>query len=268
MKLKMLMLGLISFAILTGCQKTVVMEPFTNGRFIDLTHSFSSKTVYWPTSDTFKLETVFQGETKNGFYYAANRFCAAEHGGTHLDAPIHFRVGGQRIDQIPIEKFIGQAVVVDVSEKALAMADYQVNIEDFQQWEAKNGKIPEHSMAFIYTGYGRYWQNRQKYLGTEERGQDAVAKLHFPGLHPQAAAWLAKERRVKAIGLDTASIDYGQSKLFETHQILSQHSVAIFENIANLEQLPAIGATVIALPMKIEGGSGAPLRIVAMIPHR
>ena len=104
------------------------------------------------------------------------------------------------------------------------------------------------------------------YLGTRERGEAAVAKLHFPGIHPDAARWLVETRRIKAVGLDTASIDYGQSTLFETHRILYARDIPAFENLMNLDQLPARGASIVALPMKIKGGSGAPLRAVAIVP--
>jgi kynurenine formamidase len=102
-------------------------------------------------------------------------------------------------------------------------------------------------------------------MGTDERGEGAVGKLHFPGLHPEAARWLVNNRRVKAIGLDTVSIDYGQSTLFESHVSLFQKNVPALENLANLEQLPEKGFLIIALPMKIKGGSGGPLRIVAVV---
>ena len=103
-------------------------------------------------------------------------------------------------------------------------------------------------------------------MGTDERGPEAVAKLSFPGLHPDTATWLVNERKIAAIGLDTPSIDYGQSKLFEAHQILFKDNIPAFENVANLHQLPPKGAVVIALPMKIRNGSGGPLRIVAIKP--
>ena len=102
-------------------------------------------------------------------------------------------------------------------------------------------------------------------MGTDERGPAAVAKLHFPGLHPDAARWLVANRQINAIGLDTPSIDYGQSTLFESHRILFEKNIPAFENVANLDQLPVKGFTVIALPMKIKGGSGGPVRIIAML---
>lgn len=237
------------------------------GKWVDLTHDFSSDTVYWPTAEGFTLESEFEGVTEKGFYYTANKYRASEHGGTHLDSPVHFAEGGQTVDQIPLEKLIGYAVVIDVTEKALADPDYRVSVGDLTDWETKNGAIPQGAIVLLNTGYGTYWPDRVKYMGTDKRGTGAVSELHFPGLHPEAAKWLTENRKINAIGLDTPSIDYGQSTLFETHRILFKDNIPAFENVANLDKLPAKGAYVIALPMKIKGGSGAPLRIIAVFPE-
>lgn len=236
------------------------------GRWVDLTHDFSSDTVYWPTGEGFRLEKVFEGMTGEGFYAAANKFTAEEHGGTHIDAPVHFAKGGQTLEQIPIENLIGPAVVIDVSQKAASDRDYLIGVADFTEWESVNGRIPEGSIVLLNTGYAKYWPDKMKYMGTDKKGPDAVKELHFPGLDPAAAKWLTEQRSISAIGLDTPSIDYGQSALFESHRILFDKNIPAFENVANLDMLPAKGALVVALPMKIKGGSGGPLRIVALIP--
>lgn len=236
------------------------------GKWIDLTYSFSNETLYWPNNKiTFNLDTLFRGVTDGGFYYSSYQFCSPEHGGTHLDAPIHFAASHLTADQIPVGQMNGVAVVIDVSEMALKDRDYRVTADDFILWESTNGRIPENAIVLIRTGYGKFYPDAEKYFGTKERGQDAVAKLHFPGLHADAASWLIKNRKVKAVGLDTPSIDYGQSKDFKTHQVLLGENIPVFENVANLDNLPLKGAYVIALPMKIEGGSGGPLRIVAWL---
>lgn len=242
-------------------------QPWPRGRWVDLTHAFSSQTLYWPTAEPFRLEPVFDGTTAQGFHYAANNFRAAEHGGTHLDAPIHFAEGAPAVDRIFPDQLIGPAVVVDVSARALAEPDLLIGIADFLAFEQAHGMIPAQAVVLLQTGYDRYWPDPVRYLGTAERGEAAVAKLHFPGLAPEAARWLAEQRRIKAVGLDTASIDYGQSTLFESHRILAAHGLPIFENLAGLGQLPASGALAVALPMKIQGGSGAPLRMVAWVPE-
>lgn len=257
--MKIPLLFLASFLAACAHQETLLTE----GRWIDLTHAFSESTLYWPNAEHFKLEKVYDGHAAGGYHYSANRYSAAEHGGTHMDAPIHFDIKGGTVEKIGIDQTIGPGIVVDVTEKAAKDRDYRVRPADFLAFEAKEGRIPKGAILLIRTGYDRYWPDPKRYLGTAERGESAVSKLHFPGLSPEGARWLVEQREVKAVGLDTASIDYGQSRLFESHRILALHAVPIFENLKGLDQLPAKGALVVALPMKIEGGSGAPLRAAA-----
>lgn len=236
------------------------------GELVDLTWAFDETTVYWPTADSFAMTADFKGMTEQGFWYEANTLRLAEHGGTHLDAPVHFAEGAHSTDRIPLERLIGPAIVVDVMAAAAADRDYQVSLEDLQAWEAGNGRIPDGVIVLLRTGFGAFWPDRERYLGTDELGADAVANLHFPGLHPKAAQWLVENRSIHALGVDTPSIDYGQSTDFLTHRILFSHNIPAFENLANLERLPLTGAYLIALPMKIGGGSGGPLRAVAVVP--
>jgi kynurenine formamidase len=235
------------------------------GRLVDLTHPFDAETVYWPTEEGFVLEGEAGAVTDGGYYYEAHRFRAAEHGGTHVDAPIHFHAQGQRVDEIPLDRLVGWGVVVDVEAACLADADHEVAVGELVAWEKRHGAIPRGAIVLLYTGRSRYWPNRESYLGTSERGAAALAGLHFPGLSAEAARWLVAEREVRAVGIDTASIDHGPSKRFETHRVLSTANVPVFENVASLDLLPPRGFRVAALPMKIGGGSGAPLRIVAFV---
>jgi kynurenine formamidase len=234
---------------------------------VDLSHPFNEQTIYWPTARQFKLTKVAEGETEGGWFYAANDFEAAEHGGTHLDAPIHFARGGDTADQLPLRRLVGEAVVIDVSKRALEDPDYLVSRSDIGAFEKRNGRIPRRAIVLLRTGFDRYWPDAERYLGTAERGEQAVPKLHFPGLAESAAQWLVRERAVKAIGIDTASIDYGQSTDFRAHRVLGAANVPVFENVARLGDLPKRGFSVVALPMKIEGGSGGPLRIIAVLGH-
>ena len=232
---------------------------------VDLTHTFSEETVYWVTAKEFQLEVIAKGDTDKGFFYAANNFETAEHGGTHLDAPIHFAKGKQSVEQIPLEKLIGHAIKIDISNKALQDSDYLITIQDFLDWESSNGKIPNESIVLLETGHSKYYPNKLKYLGTDQRGPDAIKLLHFPGLSPEAADWLVKNRTINAIGIDTPSIDFGQSEYFKSHVILLKENIPVFENVSNLNKLPLKDFEVVALPMKIKEGSGAPLRIIALI---
>lgn len=235
-------------------------------KWIDLSHEFSDKTIYWPNNPTgFKLDTQFNGITTGGFYYSSNAYCSPEHGGTHLDAPVHFAKGKWTVDEIPMEQMMGDAVVVDVSGNANNNPDYQAKVSDIQNWEKQYGRLPDSTILLIRTGWSDFYNDAEKYLGTKDKGDEAVKKLHFPSIHPELAQWLVKNRRIKAVGVDCASVDYGQSTDFKTHQILYAQNIPGFENVTNLDMLPAKGAYVIALPMKIKGGSGAPLRIIAKI---
>ena len=250
---------------LCGCRPAPAPDPLRTGTWIDLSHDFSAETIYWPTAKPFALEVVSAQRTPAGFYYAANNFSAAEHGGTHLDAPVHFAEGKLSADQIPLDRLVGQAVVVDVAAEADRNADYLADLPALQRWEQAHGRIPDGAIVLFRTGWDARWPDRARYLGTTRIGPEAVPELHFPGLDSTAARWLVAERAVKAVGIDTPSIDYGQSTTFMTHRILFERDVPAFENVAHLDRLPPTGSFVIALPMKIKGGSGGPLRIVAVV---
>ena len=258
----------VSFMLGAGCAADRQHSGGTweQSRIIDLTHSFASDTIVWPTEQDFKLVVQHAEDTAGGYYYASNRMEMPEHGGTHIDAPIHFSKGKQTLDQIPIDRMVGAAIRIDVTEPCGRVRDYQVIISDLEAWETQHGRIPDSVIVLLDTGFAKFWPSRKGYLGTVLRGQEGVQALHFPGLHAEAAAWLVRERQVKAVGIDTASIDHGQSTKFETHVALLSHNVPVFENLTNLQGLPDRGFNVIALPMKIAGGTGGPLRIIAVLP--
>jgi len=235
-------------------------------RWIDLTHPFGADTIFWPTEKGFQFDEGKNGPTAKGYYYAANRFTTAEHGGTHLDAPRHFSSTGQTADAIPVERFVGDAVVIDVSAKCAADPVYLISADDLVAWEERHHRQLVDVIVLLKTGWASRWPDRKAYLGTELHGAEGVAALRFPGLAPEAAKWLAEHRRVKAIGIDTASIDHGPSTHFQSHQALCGANIPVIENVAALDGIPATGASVVALPMKIAGGSGGPVRIIARVP--
>ena len=237
-----------------------------HGRLVDLTHAFDATTIYWPTEEGFVHEHGFAGRADGGYWYEAHRFRAAEHGGTHVDAPVHFGEGRRAVDALPLDQLLGPAVVVDAADACAHDRDHRLGVDELAAFEAGHGRIPGGAIVLVRTGFAARWPDRAAYLGTDERGPGAVAKLRFPGLHPDAARWLADERRVAAVGIDTASIDFGRSTTFDAHQVLAAREIPVFENVARLEALPPTGALVVALPMKIRGGSGAPLRILAIVP--
>ncbi|HEX6048756.1 MAG TPA: cyclase family protein [Gemmatimonadaceae bacterium] len=234
-------------------------------RMVDLTHALNSRTLYWPTSPTaFKLDQLSYGPTPGGWFYSAYAFSAPEHGGTHLDAPIHFGEGHDTVDRIPLEKLIAPAVVIDVTAKTRGDDDYRLTSDDVAAFERANGRIPAGSIVLLRTGWSSRWPDRKAYLG-DDTPNDA-SSLHFPSFGVEAARLLVQERHVAAIGADVASIDYGPSKDFMVHRIAAAANVPGLENLTNLNLVPPTGAIVFALPMKIEGGSGGPVRVVALVP--
>lgn len=262
---------IMGIGILGACTQgesvsTTSTAPFTNPQWIDLSYAFDSSSLYWPNNpDGFQKRVDAEGVTDLGYYYSSYTILAPEHGGTHLDAPIHFFEEGETVDELPLSKLTGEAVMIDVSAFALADRDYLIDSAAILSWEEEHGKIPEQAMVLFRTGYGKFYPDRETYFGTAKTGADAIPELHFPGIQPETALWLAKSRKVKAVGLDTPSLDYGQSKDFAAHQALMGNQIPGFENMANLDLLPATGIYVIALPMKIKGGSGGPLRIIATV---
>jgi len=262
--MRRLSIALPLLLLVAACQPSLASR-LSEGQWVDLSYAFDSTTIYWPTAQPFHLTVVSAQRTPGGWYYAANNFAAAEHGGTHLDAPAHFGQGKHTTDQVPLSQLMGSAVVIDVSHQADSSRDYRVLPSDIRAWESAHGAIPEGTIVLIRAGWGTRWPDRARYLGTTKMGAAAVPELHFPGLSLDAARELAR-RRVGAVGIDTPSIDYGQSKNYGVHRRLFAANIPAFENVAHIEQLPVTGAYVIALPMKITGGSGGPLRIVALLP--
>ena len=235
-------------------------------RIVDLTHAFNAKTLYWPTSPSkFSLERLAYGPTDGGYFYSAYSLSTPEHGGTHLDAPAHFAEKGRAPDAIPLEQLMAPAVVIDVSAQAAAARDYRLTREDVLAFEKKHGAITAGTIVLLRTGWSRFWPDAKAYLGDDTPGD--ASKLSFPSYGEEAARLLVEERQVGVLGIDTASIDYGRSTDFKVHRVAAARNVAGLENLTNLDQLPARGAVVFALPMKIEGGSGGPLRAVALVPR-
>ena len=243
---------------------TAVAVDIDPAKVVDLTYPFGAETIYWPTAKRFALETVQEGDTPGGYWYEANNYAAAEHGGTHMDAPVHFARGGATADQVPATAGIGPLVRVDVSAQAAKDADYRLSRADLAAWEQAHGRIPKGAIVVMYSGWGARWPDKKRYLGTDVAGD--VANLHFPGFSREAAEFLVRERDINGIGVDTPSIDYGPSTDFIVHRVINGAGKPGFENVAHLDKVPASGATLVALPMPIAGGSGGPTRAIAILP--
>ncbi|HEY0680781.1 MAG TPA: cyclase family protein [Steroidobacter sp.] len=239
----------------------------TKYRLVDLTHPYGEETLYWPSrpADKFELQQLARGDTPGGYFYSANRFCTPEHGGTHLDAPIHFARGKKSVEQLGLEQLIAPAVRIDVREQAKENKSYRLRVQDVLGFEQRHGKIRPGTIVLLQTGWSRYWPDRKQYLGSESR-EDASG-LDFPSYGEEAARLLVEQRGVKMLGVDTASIDYGRSKDFIVHRVAAAVDAAGLENLTRLEELPETGFNIIALPMNIRGGSGGPVRVVALVPR-
>jgi len=207
---------------------------------------------------------VFEAETnatpeKDGYF--TRSFWMLEHYGTHLDAPAHFPPGTETVDQIPPQKLFGPAVVIDVRAESARDSDYRLTIAPLTQWEEQYGRIPPGAIVLLRTGWASRWPDEARY-----RNMDSAHVMHFPGYSVESAKWLIA-RGVSGLGIDTLSIDYGASKDFEVHRTTLPANLYHLENLANLDQLPESGAFLIAAPIKLEGGSGGPCRVFALLPR-
>jgi kynurenine formamidase len=245
------------------CVWTSIPGAIDERKLVDLTHTFDEKTVHWPTAKPFVWSREEWGKAAGGYWYASASFAASEHLGTHMDSPIHFGEGQATTDTVPLQRLVGPAVVIDVSRASATNVNYELSRADIEAWEKTNGNIPQGAIVLVRTGWAKFWPDRVRYMGTAKPGD--VRNLRFPGISVSAAKLLV-ERRVDGVGIDTASLDHGPSVAFLTHRILNGAGIYGLENVANMDQLPAVGATIIALPMKIRNGTGGPVRIVAILP--
>ncbi|MCP4195568.1 MAG: cyclase family protein [Proteobacteria bacterium] len=262
----------ICLAVFVSCKPAPPSESATPAGLsaevvLDMTYAFGDSSIYWPTGKGFEAKPMFWGKTEGGWWYASNDYSANEHGGTHVDAPIHFYEQGKTIDEIALTSWFGPAVRLDVTEACENNRDYRLTVADIQEFEKAHGDIPRGAWVVMYTGIGtRYYPDRTKVLGTDKRGPEAVPLLSFPGFSKESVDYLLQHRDITGIAIDTPSIDYGKSPDFPVHIALLGAGKLAIENIANLDKLPNTGATLYAVPMLIENGTGAPARIFAVLP--
>lgn len=233
------------------------MDFLTKYKIIDLTYDLDEHTPVWPTVVPFNRDLLEDYDHEG---YRCFKFSQSEGVGTHMDSPMHFSRGGRSISDLPCQDLITQACIMDIRDKVKSNPDYTLLPSDISDWENKHGLIPKNSLVIAYTGWSQYWFNREKYLN-----MDATGKMHFPGFSKEAAEVLVK-KEIMAVGIDTLSIDSGQSEGFLAHNTFLGNNKYQIENLANLDQLPAVGAIVIALPIKIKHGAEAPIRAIAFIP--
>ncbi|GIY54756.1 uncharacterized protein CEXT_564081, partial [Caerostris extrusa] len=194
--------------------------------------------------------------------YQKDEFSAATHGGTHLDAPCHFAKGRWCVSDIPLPHLVVPAAVVDISSQVDGNPDVHLTTDHLLEWEEQHGQIRDGSLLLVYTGWSMYWPNPLNYTGTDVRDKN---QLKFPSITGDAAKWLVSNRKIVGVGLDTMSIDIPNGTYPDTHVTLMKKNIYGLENVNNLHLLPATGATVYVMPMKLKGASGAPCRIFAQL---
>jgi len=249
--------GFFGSAVATAFAATPALAQRNFTRVIDLTHTLSPA---FPTFFGVPGIEIERRYTLKKDGANVNWWRVLEHAGTHIDAPIHYAENGAAIEAIAAEQLVVPLAVVDVSPKSARNADYALNREDLAVWEDRHGRLPDGCCVAMHSGWARHAGDALKYTG-----KDAAGVFHFPGIHPQAAAWLLRERRVVGLAVDTLSLDPGPSKDFKTHAIWLPAGRWGIENIANLEQVPPAGATLVAGAPKVQGATGAPARILALI---
>jgi dihydroorotase/N-acyl-D-amino-acid deacylase len=234
-------------------------EALGGGRIVDLSYAINDKLPAWPGDEpTFEMKVNARAEEAG---YSSRSFWMLEHYGTHLDAPIHFPPGTTTVDKIPAERFFGPAVVVDVRAQAERNPDYRVRRDDIYAWEQRYGRIPAGSIVLARTGWSARWSDAERY-----RNLDSKKVMHFPGFSVEAVRLLI-ERGVAGLGIDTLSVDYGASTDFEVHRLSHGAGLYHLENLADLSALPESGAVLVVAPIKLEGGTGGPARIFAILPE-
>jgi kynurenine formamidase len=250
----------LSTLLLQNMHNHSMLEGIPSGttRVLDLSYAISDKLVPWPGDEKFFEAKVNATVEKNGYF--TRSFWMLEHYGTHLDAPAHFPPGKTTVDQIPVKQLFGPAVVIDVRAESGKDADYQLPAARLEEWEKRHGRIPEGAIVLLRTGWASRWPDVQKY-----RNQDAQGKMHFPGFSADAAKLLIA-RKVSGLGCDTLSVDYGASSDYAVHHMALGAGLYHLENLADLSELPDTGASLIVAPIKLEGGSGGPVRVFALLP--
>jgi kynurenine formamidase len=226
---------------------------------IDLTHDLNDRSPNWEGTDKSPFQATELGNIDCDGYYS-RLFTTQEHYGTHLDAPAHFAAGAWTVEQIPAERLVRPLAVIDVREQCKIQADYEVALADVRAWEQEHGAIPNGAVVVADTGWDEKWNSAKEY-----RNELSDGLTHYPGLSLEAARFLVKDRGVVGLGIDTMSVEKGATTTYPVHCFTSREGIFHIENLTNLNQVPAIGATIIVAPLKLESGSGAPARVLALV---
>jgi kynurenine formamidase len=250
----------LALALLLFAQHKPAMPNHTVYRFvIDLTHNLNDHSPNWEDTAKSPFEAKELGNIDRDGYYS-RIFTTQEHYGTHLDAPAHFAKGMWTVDQIPAERLVRPLVVLDVRAKVRSNPDYLISVQDVADWENEHGQVPTGAVVMAYTGWDLRWNSQKEF---QNLGRDHLP--HYPGYSIESATFLVKTRSAVGLGIDTMSVDIGATTTYPVHLFTAKESVYHLENVANLGLVPPSGATVVVAPIKLEKGSGGPVRILALV---
>jgi len=227
-------------------------------RVIHLSHVIDTDIPQWQGDPPVEFETVAE-LYKDGYYL--RRFSMGEHSATHINAPNSFHLDGVGIDEYSAQSLVVPAVVIDIREKALGNSDYTLCVEDILAWEQRYGEIPTGSVVLLYTGWQEKWWDKNAFFN-----QDAQGSIHFPGFSSDATRFLVEERQIAGVGIDTHGVDSGQDTTFATNRLVLERQGIVLENLTNLDQLPPTGATLAIGVLRLRGGSGSPVGVLAFVP--
>ncbi len=239
--------------------KSHMTQTTSSRTVIDLTHTLDDRSPNWEGTEQSPFQARELGNLERDGYYSRT-FTTEEHYGTHLDAPAHFAAGAWTVEQIPIERLVRPLAVLNVRAQAMQNPDYAVSVQDVADWERQHGEIPEGAVVMAYTGWEEYWGSQTRY-----RNQQSDGLTHYPGFALETAEFLVKTRHVVGLGIDTMNVDIGVSTTYPVHQFTSRAGVYHLENVAGLGRVPGAGATIVVAPLKLEAGSGAPVRLLALV---
>ena len=226
---------------------------------IDLTHTLNDHSPNWEGTAQSPFQAKELGNIDRDGYYS-RVFTTQEHYGTHLDAPAHFAKGMWTVEQIPAERLVRPLVVLDVRAKAKNNPDYEVSVEDVAAWESAYGPVPNGAVVMAYSGWDARWNSQTEF---QNLGRDQLP--HYPGYSVETVKFVVKTLDAVGIGIDTMSVDIGATTTYPVHQFTSKENVYHLENVANLALAPPTGATVVVAPIKLENGSGGPVRVLALL---
>jgi kynurenine formamidase len=227
-------------------------------RVVYLSQVISPEIPLWPGDPPVEFETIAE-LGKDGYYL--RRFSLGEHSATHMNAPNSFYPQGMSIDQYPAESLITKAVVIDSRQQVAANPDYALTLSDVLAWEQRYGQIPLGSVVLLFTGWQSKWSDKAAYLNP-----DAAGGLHFPGFGSEATQFLLSERQIAGVGIDTHGVDSGQDTTFATNRLVLEQPRIVLENLTNLDQLPAVGTTLVIGVLRLLGGTGSPIAVLALLP--